>query len=1274
MQLSGRDPVLRCWAACLLWFGLEILGGAEPGEVRELRRWTPDAVREAAEGEGQVLFQKLSAEETGLTEIVPIDTGHPEKRLYYSAMPCGSVAVGDLDGDGWPDLFFSSGPTSNRLYRHSGSAESIEFIDETESTGVGETESWSTGAAMADLDGDGDLDLLVCRYDEPNRLFLNESTPGVFRFREAAADFGLDQRDASLSPVFADYDRDGDLDVFLVMNAYYREGGRPEAGIPVRQKGEGWEVVAPWDRFYRISSVDPATGRMKYDECGRPNRLLRNDNGRFVEVSEFAGIQPRASHSNAAAWWDMDGDGWLDLYVANDFSDRDMCYRNLGDGRFREVAAETFQHTTWFSMGAAAEDFNNDGMTDLVVADMAPTTHYREKVTMGDMGASFDSMYRAGLPRQVMANAFFVNSGTGRFFEAAWQSGIARTDWTWGVKAGDLDCDGRLDLYFTTGHTRDFNHSDFSAIDPGRRVGNEDWSFFENRPELRELDLVFRNAGNWSFEPVNQSWGLGTRSTMTYGAALVDLDRDGDLDLVTHGLEDTPGVFLNRSRDRELGNAMLLELRGGTSNGFGIGARVTATLPDGEVVVRTLMTSNGYQESVEPVIHLGMGSARRLQKLVIQWPSGIRQELHDVEGNRWLQIHESRASSPEEERVQGNETLPRFRTSDVLAGFTASELPFDDFERQPLLPRKHSQMGPGQCWGDIDGDGRLDLYLGGPKGKEGCLLLHRGVDPAGEPIFAWRRQQPFTQMQGWEDLGAVFFEADGDGDLDLLVASGSVEGDPGSPWLADRLYLNSGHGEFTEAREWLLPSEGNKGEETTSGGPVAVADYDRDGDLDAFVGGRIVPGKFPEPARSQLLVNQGKGSFQDAAKAQGVDRTGLVTAALWSDVDGDGWQDLLIAHEWGRIRLFLNREGSLIEGTEAAGLGRYTGMWNSLAKGDFDNDGDIDYVAGNLGTNTKYRASESKPEVLFYGDFEGQGSRRLVEAKIDPDTGKLIPRRGLSCSTRAIPGLSRRIGTFHQWASASLGELYSQSRLEGAERFEVTTLESMLLVNDGKGRFRLSPLPPLAQLGPVYGIAVADFNGDGQQDIVLGQNFLPNQEETGPFDGALGLLLEGRRVDGKSSFRECWPGESGIVLPGDVASIGVSDLDGDGRADLVVGVNQGAPRILMQNSESGGSPLVIELAGKVGNPTAIGARVWIRIPGMPTQMAEVSAGSGYLSQSSPRLFFNWGKKHDAQESDEPREENRTKGAAEVRVRWPDGSFSSHLLAPEKRPVYRIEIE
>ncbi len=1248
---DSANAIRRRLVPLLLMSGLAF--GQENPAVRELRVFPgPTPGGEA----GTPRFVELAAAESGLDFIIPIDNAHPDRRLYYSAMACGGVAAGDLDGDGWPDLFFAAGPTPNRLFRNTGEGAVIRFEEVTAAAGMADADSWCASAAMVDVDNDGDLDLHVCRYDAPNRLWLNESKPGEFRFREAAAHYELDVVDASLMAAFADYDRDGDVDVFLVMNAYYRKGGRPAEGVPMRKTPTGWEVVEPYDRYFAISSVDPATGEPRYDECGRPNRLLRNDGGRFVEVSAPAGLRSDPTHTNAAVWWDFDDDGWLDLYVANDFEATDACYRNRGDGAFTEMAADLFQHSTWFSMGAAAEDFNGDGRTDLVVADMAPTTHYRQKVTMGEMGASFDAMYAAGLPRQNMVNTFFVNAGGGLFFEAARQAGIAQTDWTWTVKSGDLDCDGRLDLYFTTGHSRDFNNSDLKKASPAQRVGREDWDFFIDVPELRERDLVYRNAEDWHFEKAGEAWGLGDRETMTYGAALSDLDRDGDLDLVTTRLEEPPGLYRNLTADRGEGRGMLVSLKGSRSNRLGLGAKLTLELPDGGRQTRTLVMTNGYLESDEPVAHFGLGTEGGLARLEIEWPAGTRQVLRDLRGGRWLEISEW--AEADGESVGGEKLAGAwFQSSPVFADLAAVERRFDDFHRQPLLPHQHSQLGPGLAWGDVDGDGRGDLYFGGPKGHPGRLLLHRGDDGRGHPVFALRMREPFTAMTGREDLGAVFFDADSDGDQDLLVVSGSVECAPGDPELADRLYLNTGGGEFVEAPD-RLPAPGAEGH--ASGSVAAVADFDRDGDLDVFVGGRVVPGAYPLPAVNRLLVNDGAGSFSDAAEAHGLGKTGLVTAALWSDVDGDGWIDLLVAHEWGAIELYRNREGALAA-AEDTGLENATGFWNSLAGRDLDGDGDIDYLAGNLGHNTKYHASPETPEIIYYGAFDDSGKKNLIEAKIDKSRDCLLPRRGLSCSSRAMPSLLGKVNTYHGWASSSLEQLYSDTYLSQALRLEATTLDSMMLINDGEGRFQSRPLPPMAQLAPVFGIALTDVNGDGHTDAVLAQNFLTPQEETGPYDGGLSLLLEGGEG---GVFDERWPLESGIAVPGDAMSLGVGDLDGDDRPDLVFGVNQGAPRLFLNRGlrEGRGDPLAIALDGPVGNSSAIGAKVQVEIDGLPIQCAEIAAGSGYLSQSEARLYFGWGR---------PTRDNKTGSVARVTIHWPDGKITSHSLAQNDGPGYRI---
>ncbi len=1240
------------WALLSLVF----VAAEDPEGIRELRVFTPAAPTVAVSEEP--LFQSLTPEESGLDLVIPIDTSHPDKRLYYSAMACGSVAAGDLDGDGWSDLFFAAGPVPNRLYRNRAGDPGPLFEDVSEKAGIADPDGWGTGAVLADIDGDGDLDIYVCRYDAPNLLFLNDSQPGEFRFHEAAAEWGLDLVDASLMAQFVDYDGDGLLDVFLVTNSLYNKGGRPAEGVPMRRVEGGWEVLEPWDRYFGFSSIDPVSGQPTFTEIGRPNRLLRNEGGKFRDVSVEAGILRRPSHSNGAVWFDRDGDGFLDLYVANDFSDRDEFYHNRGDGTFEEMAAEVFQHTAWFSMGGAAEDFNGDGRSDLIIADMLPTTHYRQKATMGEMGAAFAEMYAAGLPRQNMVNTYFINTGTGFFFEAARLSGLAKSDWTWTVKSGDLDGDGRVDLYFTTGHSRDFNHSDFHKPTPDERVGRDEWSFYEDKPELREHDLAFRNVTEWKFEKAGEKWGLGRKETMTFGAGLADFDRDGDLDMVTVSLEDAPVFHRNLTAERGTARHVLLRLKGAGKNRYGIGTRVRLETASGQTQTRVLTPWNGYQESDEPLVHFGLGEEDQIASLELRWPGGTRQTFRDLKANRWLEISETegKQSAPPEKPA----ITSWFRAVPEFTALASPETPFDDFERQPLLPHQHSRLGPGQAWGDVDGDGAPDLYLGGAKGHPGRLLLNRGTDSAGNPTFALRMRPPFTEMRNYEDLGALLLDVDGDGDRDLLAVGGSVEGEPGAAFLADRLYLNDGTGDFT-AVEDHLPDPGPG--DYISGGAAAAADFDRNGSLDVFIGGRVVPGEYPVAARNRLLINDGTGHFTDRAEEFGLIETGMVTAALWSDIDSDGWPDLLVTHEWGPVRVFSNREGRLVEVTEKAGLAKATGFWNSIAGRDLTGNGHIDFVVGNLGRNTKYSASAKAPELLFYGDVGGNGKKNLVEAKPDESLDGLLPRRGLSCSSLAMPSLLKRIDTYHEWASSELGEIYDSTRLDRALRLEATTLESMVMINDGEGGFTLHPLPTLAQLAPVFGIGLADFDGDGHCDVALAQNFFSTQEETGPYDGGMSLLLRGSS-NGIDGLSEVWPLQSGIVVPGDSQSLGVADIDGDDRPDLCFGVNEAPSALFLNQTEkgNGGAPLVIELHGPKGNPDAIGARITVEVPGLKKQTAEMSAGSGYLSQSEPALYFGWGEQSDKRT--DPDE-------AQVTIQWPDGETTVQTLARNAGPRYRI---
>ena len=643
----------------------------------------------------------------------------------------------------------------------------------------------------------------------------------------------------------------------------------------------------------------------------------------------------------------------------------------------------------------------------------------------------------------------------------------------------------------------------------------------------------------------------------------------------------------------------------------------------------------GFKSSNDGLVHFGLGDETAVGRLTVRWPSGIVQIVENVEADRLYTITEPEADPVAEPDPK---PLPMFMRSTGLAGAVHKETPFDDFRLQPLLPNKLSQLGPGMAWGDADGDGDDDLYLCGAAGARGQLMINPGDGGTFNPSENWT----FDIAADCEEMGAIFFDADSDGDLDLYVVSGGVEQPAGSDAYRDRLYLNDGKAYFSDAADALPRTR-------DSGSVVAAADFDRDGDLDLFVGGRVVPGAYPVSPQSRLLINDstagGSVRFRDATDvmAPGLRKVGLVTGALWSDADGDGFVDLLVTREWGSVMLFRNDPEK--QGFEARAVESGSGWWNGIAGRDLDNDGDIDYVVTNFGLNTKYHASAENPALLYYGEFEGEGRKRLVEAEFED--GKLFPIRGKSCSTSAIPGLGEKFNTYREFALASLEEIYTPDRLGKSLRFAADNLQSGVLVNDGSGKFEFAALPQIAQIAPSFGVALSDFDGDGHCDIVLAQNFFSPQLETGRMDGGLGLLLLGE--GGVAKFRPVWPDRSGIVIPGDGKGLTTADLDGDSWPDFVVGINDGAAVAMLNRKTSGKKMLRVRLAGTLGNAAAIGARVTLTAADGSKQSAEVHAGSGYLSQSAADLFFGLG--------------DAGGEGARVDVRWPDGSSSALTEVP-----------
>jgi enediyne biosynthesis protein E4 len=1194
-------------------------------------------------GGDKALFTRLAPELTGVSSENRVDGESPLRHLYVHGFGGGGVCVGDYDDDGLPDLFFTGQAGASKLYRQ---VSPWTFEDVTKEAGVAH-EAWDAGPSFVDIDNDGDLDLYVCSYGAPNRLYVNQ---GDGTFVEEAKEWGLNFSGASVMAAFADYDRDGDLDVYIVTNRIYSPLGEGRTPRTVQRNGHV-ELEPGFEETHaiqtrRINGHD----EMYIVQAGQRDLLLRNDGGRFTDVTASAGID--GYHPGlSVTWWDCNDDGLPDVYVGNDYWDPDFLYRNNGDGTFTNIIDKAVPSTSWFSMGADAADLNGDGLMDFLSADMASTTHFMQKMTMGNMGDTRWFLESAE-PRQYMRNALYINTGTERFIEAANLAGLASTDWTWSVKLGDLDNDGRVDAFFTNGSlNRSFN-PDFVTKQremqerlmrtPGvtrREADKAQWDLLQEQPPRVEANLAFRNAGDLLFEPAEKRWGLGDIG-LSYGAALADLDRDGDLDVIVSNLNEPAGLYRNESAG---GTGVLIRLKGTASNSYGIDAIVTAQTGTSTQTKR-LTLARGFMSANEPMLHFGVGEAGRIDRLTVRWPSGIEQVVTSLAAGRVQTIVEptERAATPRHEPSnEPTDTMFDEVGEQIGLDVRHRERMFDDYAAQPLLPAKHSQLGPGLALGDVDGDGDDDLFVGGASGQAGVLYLYDGGG------FLATQDGPWDEDAACEDMAPLWFDADRDGDLDLYVASGSVEADEGSLLLQDRLYLNDGRGMFSKADVGVLPDV------RVSSGVVVAADYDRDGDLDLFVGGRVVPGAFPVTPRSVLLRNEG-GRFVDASEADapGLAHAGMVTGALWSDLNDDGLLDLLVTLDWGAIHAYMNEEGRLIDRTSESGLGSFVGWWNGLTGADLDGDGDMDFVATNVGLNTKYHASMARPTLLYYGDFDGTSGSRLLEAEWEDES--LFPVRGKSCSQNAMPFVGEAFPTFESYALAQLPQIYGLSKLEKAVQLKATELRTVMLINDGSGRFDVRPLDRPAQVSPGFGVAATDFDGDGIVDIAIAQNWMGPQPETGRWDGGLGALLAGQ-ADG--SFASVRADRSGLVAPGDSKGLALVDLDQDGDPDFLVTQNDN--RTLAFRNGAGaaaekmaGRRVAVRLKGLAGNPTGVGSRLILETDSR-RQVAEIRAGSGYLSQSSPSAFFV------------------LNGRAAVVVRWPDGAETREVVPADARVMVLV---